>query len=96
MGGLLQPTAVKGMCGHCRQDIRGTEGLERQRSCKSRNTQTLQTMNIVQALKAIFDLLKKNYETVSANNKYLEKIYESLTTNDISFTDTPDEGETID
>lgn len=53
-------------------------------------------MNIVQALKAIFDLLKKNYETVSANNKYLEKIYESLTTNDISFTDTPDGCETID
>lgn len=52
-------------------------------------------MNMIQALKAIYDLLKKNYETVSANNKYLEQIYGEITANDISFSDTPDEGETI-
>ena len=50
---------------------------------------------MIQALKAIYDLLKKNYEIVSANNKYLEQIYGEITANDISFSDTPNEGETI-
>lgn len=52
-------------------------------------------MNIIQALKAIYDLLKKNYETVSANNKYLEQLYGELTTQNISFTDTPNADEVI-